>query len=225
MIDSLSNVDYIFKIVLIGDTNVGKSSILLRYTDDIYHSRYISTIGVDFKIKTIELDGKIVKLQLWDTAGQEKFKTITSSYYRGAHGFIVVYDITNFNSFLSVKNWIQEIHYYSNDKAKIIILGNKNELENQRQVSIFDTNELSNQLKIPIFEVSARNNFDINRSINSLVQEIEIEFINPYLYNNNCSSNSNNNNNNNSNNKLNIININSYKKSFGNSNFNCCYRN
>jgi Ras-related protein Rab-1A len=215
MIDSLSNVDYIFKIVLIGDTNVGKSSILLRYTDDIYHSRYISTIGVDFKIKTIELDGKIVKLQLWDTAGQEKFKTITSSYYRGAHGFIVVYDITNFNSFLSVKNWIQEIHYYSNDKAKIIILGNKNELENQRQVSIFDTNELSNQLKIPIFEVSARNNFDINRSINSLVQEIEIEFINPYLYNNSNSSN----------NKLNIININSYKKSFGNSNFNCCYRN
>ena len=218
MIDSLSNVDYIFKIVLIGDTNVGKSSILLRYTDDIYHSRYISTIGVDFKIKTIELDGKIVKLQLWDTAGQEKFKTITSSYYRGAHGFIVVYDITNFNSFLSVKNWIQEILYYSNDKAKIIILGNKNELENQRQVSIFDTNELSNQLKIPIFEVSARNNFDINRSINSLVQEIEIEFINPYLYNNSNSSNS-------SNNKLNIININSYKKSFGNSNFNCCYRN
>lgn len=215
MIDSLSNVDYIFKIVLIGDTNVGKSSILLRYTDDIYHSRYISTIGVDFKIKTIELDGKIVKLQLWDTAGQEKFKTITSSYYRGAHGFIVVYDITNFNSFLSVKNWIQEIHYYSNDKAKIIILGNKNELENQRQVSIFDTNELSNELKIPIFEVSARNNFDINRSINSLVQEIEIEFINPYLYNNSNSSN----------NKLNIININSYKKSFGNSNFNCCYRN
>ena len=215
MIDSLSNVDYIFKIVLIGDTNVGKSSILLRYTDDIYHSRYISTIGVDFKIKTIELDGKIVKLQLWDTAGQEKFKTITSSYYRGAHGFIVVYDITNFNSFLSVKNWIQEIHYYSNDKAKIIILGNKNELENQRQVSIFDTNELSNELKIPIFEVSARNNFDINRSINSLVQEIEIEFINPYLYNNSNSSN----------NKLNIININSYKKSFGNRNFNCCYRN
>ena len=224
MIDSLSNVDYIFKIVLIGDTNVGKSSILLRYTDDIYHSRYISTIGVDFKIKTIELDGKIVKLQLWDTAGQEKFKTITSSYYRGAHGFIVVYDITNFNSFLSVKNWIQEIHYYSNDKAKIIILGNKNELENQRQVSIFDTNELSNELKIPIFEVSARNNFDINRSINSLVQEIEIEFINPYLYNNNCNSN-NNSSNNSSNNKLNIININSYKKSFGNSNFNCCYRN
>merc|ERR1711966_349389 len=91
--------DYLFKLLLIGDSGVGKSCLLLRFADDKWTDSYISTIGVDFKIRTIELDGKTIKLQIWDTAGQERFRTISSTYYRGAHGIIVVYDITDNESF------------------------------------------------------------------------------------------------------------------------------
>ena len=98
-----SEYDYLFKLLLIGDSGVGKSCLLLRFADDTYTESYISTIGVDFKIRTIQLDGKTIKLQIWDTAGQERFRTITSSYYRGAHGIIVVYDTTDSDSFEHVR--------------------------------------------------------------------------------------------------------------------------
>merc|ERR1711898_6342 len=98
--------DYLFKLLLIGDSGVGKSCLLLRFADDTYSESYISTIGVDFKIRTIEHDGKRIKLQIWDTAGQERFRTITSSYYRGAHGIIVVYDVTELDTFHAVERWM-----------------------------------------------------------------------------------------------------------------------
>ena len=105
---------------LIGDSGVGKSCLLLRFADDTYTGTYISTIGVDFKIRTVELEGKTIKLQIWDTAGQERFRTITSSYYRGAHGIIVVYDVTDKESFEAVKGWLNEMQIsYSSEAVSI----------------------------------------------------------------------------------------------------------
>lgn len=101
--------DYLFKLLLIGDSGVGKTCILCRFSDDSFSSSFISTIGIDFKIKTIDVDGKKIKLQIWDTAGQERFHTITTTYYRGAMGIMLVYDITNGKSFDSISKWLRNI--------------------------------------------------------------------------------------------------------------------
>lgn len=139
--------DYLFKLLLIGDSSVGKSCLLLRFADDAYVDTYISTIGVDFKIRTVELDGKSVKLQIWDTAGQERFRTITSSYYRGAHGIIIVYDVTDMESFNNVKQWLSEIDRYASDSVCKLLVGNKCDLVDSKVV---DTEEA----KVNIFSFS-----------------------------------------------------------------------
>lgn len=101
--------DHLFKLLIIGDSGVGKSSLLLRFSDNTFTGSYITTIGVDFKIKTVNIDDEKVKLQIWDTAGQERFRTITSTYYRGTHGVVIVYDVTNGETFANVKRWLHEI--------------------------------------------------------------------------------------------------------------------
>lgn len=131
---SFSFSDYLFKLLLIGDSGVGKSCLLLRFADDTYTESYISTIGVDFKIRTIDLDGKTIKLQIWDTAGQERFRTITSSYYRGAHGIIVVYDCTDQETFNNVKQWLEEIDRYACDNVNKLLVGNKCDLHTKKVV-------------------------------------------------------------------------------------------
>ncbi|KAK8266160.1 hypothetical protein V6Z12_D12G227500 [Gossypium hirsutum] len=127
--------DYLFKLLLIGDSGVGKSCLLLRFADDSYLDSYISTIGVDFKIRTVEHDGKIIKLQIWDTAGQERFRTITSSYYRGAHGIIIVYDVTDQESFNNVNQWLNEISRYGSENVNKLLVGNKSDLTAKKVVS------------------------------------------------------------------------------------------
>ena len=107
-----TSCDYFFKLVIIGDSGVGKSNILLSLVEERFMEVHINTIGVDFKIKTFELDGKSVKLQIWDTAGQERFRTITSNYYRGADGIILVYDVTNETSFHNIQRWMQDINVH-----------------------------------------------------------------------------------------------------------------
>ncbi|CEL92628.1 unnamed protein product [Vitrella brassicaformis CCMP3155] len=165
--------DYLFKLLLIGDSGVGKSCLLLRFADDTYTDSFISTIGVDFKIRTIELDGKTVKLQIWDTAGQERFRTITSSYYRGAHGIIIVYDVTDKESFLNVKNWIAEIDKYATENVNKLLVGNKCDLASKKVVSYDEGKELADQLGIRFLETSAKNSHNVEQAFHIMAGEIK----------------------------------------------------
>merc|ERR1711934_962636 len=153
--------DYLFKLLLIGDSGVGKSCLLLRFADDTYAESYISTIGVDFKIRTIQLEGKTIKLQIWDTAGQERFRTITSSYYRGAHGIIVVYDITDADSFANVRQWLEEIQRYACEGVNKLLVGNKCDLASKRLVEKKTAEEFAEKFGITFLETSAKNNQNV----------------------------------------------------------------
>eukprot|EP01115_Flamella_aegyptia_P000962 TRINITY_DN114_c0_g1_i4.p1 TRINITY_DN114_c0_g1~~TRINITY_DN114_c0_g1_i4.p1 ORF type:complete len:203 (+),score=86.15 TRINITY_DN114_c0_g1_i4:82-690(+) len=170
--------DYLFKLLLIGDSGVGKSCLLLRFADDTYTESYISTIGVDFKIRTIELQGKTIKLQIWDTAGQERFRTITSSYYRGAHGIIVVYDITDQVSFNNVKQWLQEIDRYACENVNKLLVGNKCDLTNKRVVETSAAKEFADGLGIPFLETSAKNATNVEQAFLTMAAEIKTRMAN-----------------------------------------------
>ena len=158
----------LFKLLLIGDSGVGKSSLLHRFADDIYTDSYISTIGVDFKIKTMSVGDKMVKLQIWDTAGQERFRTITSSYYRGAQGIIVVYDITDVDSFNNVKQWLSEIDRYASENVDKLLVGNKSDLEPARQVTKAMAEEFAESLQVKCIETSAKESSNVDDAFRSM---------------------------------------------------------
>ncbi|KAL9255041.1 Ras-related protein, partial [Drosera capensis] len=165
--------DYLFKLLLIGDSGVGKSCLLLRFADDSYVESYISTIGVDFKIRTVEQDGKTIKLQIWDTAGQERFRTITSSYYRGAHGIIIVYDVTDQQSFENVKQWLSEIDRYASDNVVKLLVGNKSDLTSNRVVSYESGKEFADEIGVPFLETSAKNASNVEEAFMTMASEIK----------------------------------------------------
>jgi Ras-related protein Rab-1A len=165
--------DYLFKLLHIGDSGVGKSCLLLRFADDTYTESYISTIGVDFKIRSIKLDDKTVKLQIWDTAGQERFRTITSSYYRGAHGIIIVYDVTDRESLQNVKHWMQEIDKYANDGVVKLLVGNKSDLQSKKVVSYDEAKELADSLGLTLLETSAKNAHNVEPLFTKMASEIK----------------------------------------------------
>ncbi|XP_013597716.1 PREDICTED: ras-related protein RABD2b-like isoform X1 [Brassica oleracea var. oleracea] len=195
--------DYLFKLLLIGDSGVGKSCLLLRVAvsislslslslysvqcscccsfevvlllvqDDSYLDSYISTIGVDFKIRTVEQDGKTIKLQIWDTAGQERFRTITSSYYRGAHGIIVTYDVTDQESFNNVKQWLNEIDRYASESVNKLLVGNKNDLTSQKVVSTETAQAFADELGIPFLETSAKNATNVEEAFMAMTAAIK----------------------------------------------------
>ncbi|KAI3803901.1 hypothetical protein L1987_32065 [Smallanthus sonchifolius] len=165
--------DYLFKLLLIGDSSVGKSCLLLRFADDSYVDSYISTIGVDFKIRTVEQDGKTIKLQIWDTAGQERFRTITSSYYRGAHGIIIVYDVTEMESFNNVKQWLSEIDRYANESVGKLLVGNKCDLVENKVVDIQTPKAFADELGIPFLETSAKDSVNVEQAFLTMAAEIK----------------------------------------------------
>lgn len=165
--------DYLFKLLLIGDSGVGKSCLLLRFADDSYLDSYISTIGVDFKIRTVDQDGKTIKLQIWDTAGQERFRTITSSYYRGAHGIIIVYDITDQDSFNNVKQWLSEIDRYASNNVNKLLVGNKSDLTASRAVPYETAKAFADEIGIPFLETSAKDATNVEQAFLTMTTEIK----------------------------------------------------
>jgi len=165
--------DSLLKIVLVGDSNVGKTSLLTRFADDHFSDSFISTIGVDFKVRTLNLGGKIVKLQIWDTAGQERFRTITSAYYRGADGIIVIYDVTSEDSFKHVGSWMKEISRYSQgDQVKVVVVGNKSDQVDQRVITNKEAQEYCKSIGTPLIETSARSADHVLEAFSGLASRI-----------------------------------------------------
>ena len=166
--------DYLFKVLLIGDSSVGKTSVLLRYVEDTFNPEFQTTIGVDFKISTFQLNGKIIKLQLWDTAGQDRFKNIVASYYRGAHGIVLAFDITNHASFQNINRWYDEAQNYLQKSVPKLLIGNKLDLSSQRAVRTEDAKELADRLGVEYIETSAKNSQNVKLAFETLSRSILI---------------------------------------------------
>ncbi|EGR29879.1 Ras-related gtp-binding protein, putative [Ichthyophthirius multifiliis] len=173
-------VDTILKLLIIGDSTVGKTCIALRFCDDKFSLSHTNTVGIDFQLKYLEIQGKKIKLQIWDTAGQEKYRTITQNYYKGAHGILLVYSVQNKNSFLNVENWLYNIKEHSdNQNVCIFLVGNKcDSKEEERQVTKQDGEILAKQYNLPFLETSALNNINIYESFIQLskmgIEQIEL---------------------------------------------------
>ncbi|VDD76180.1 unnamed protein product [Mesocestoides corti] len=166
------NFDYMFKLLIIGNSSVGKTSFLVRYAEDSFTSAFVSTVGIDFKVKTVFRQDKRVKLQIWDTAGQERYRTITTAYYRGALGFILMYDITNEDSFNAVRDWVTQIKTYSWDNAQVVLVGNKSDLASERQITTERGRALADTLGLNFFETSAKDNVNVKAVFDLMVDII-----------------------------------------------------
>ena len=152
---------------------VGKSCLLLRFSDDSFTTSFITTIGIDFKIRTVELDGKRVKLQIWDTAGQERFRTITTAYYRGAMGILLTYDVTDESSFNNVRNWMKNIEQHANENVNKVLIGNKCDMDEKRVVTTARGKALADEYGIPFFETSAKGNINVETAFFSVARAIK----------------------------------------------------
>ena len=172
------NYDLILKLVLIGDSGVGKTNILSRYNNNEFSLATQPTVGVEFGNKVIKKENKSIKLQLWDTAGQERYKAITNAFYKGSKGAFVVYDITRKSSFLNIDNWIGELKTNGSDDILIILVGNKTDLEDKREVSTDDGEKKAKQYGIAFCETSALQGKNIEHAFNILIDEIILEIDN-----------------------------------------------
>ncbi|RZC59667.1 hypothetical protein C5167_006971 [Papaver somniferum] len=179
-----ADYDYLIKLLLIGDSGVGKSCLLLRFSDGSFTTSFITTIGIDFKIRNIEFDSKRIKLQIWDTAGQERFRTITTAYYRGAMGILLVYDVTDESSFnisamlivalTDIRNWIRNIEQHASDNVNKVLVGNKADMdESKRAVPTPKGQALADEYGIKFFETSAKTNLNVEQVFFSIARDIK----------------------------------------------------
>ena len=170
-----SNYEYLFKIILIGNSGVGKSSILQRYMKHVFDENYKITIGVDFLMKSLIINNNIVKLQVWDTAGQERYKSMVASYYRGAHVALIVFDLTSHRSFEALPSWIEAFYKSGPEQKNTILIGNKKDLINERQVTKEEVELFSQTNNMMYFETSAREGDNIDYVFNYTAKKL-LEF-------------------------------------------------
>jgi len=172
-----TGMDCVYKVLLLGDSTVGKTCILLKYTDKIFQETHMMTIGLDYRLKTMTLQsGKEVKLQIWDTAGQDRFRSITKNYYKGSHGIILIYDVTSLKTFENVKSWVSQIHEEISDKVVIYLVGNKIDMDDERKVKTEEGQKLAEELGVPFVETSAKSGENIDNIFSDITERIDKEF-------------------------------------------------
>lgn len=164
--------DVLVRLLILGDSGVGKTCLIRRFTENEFHSSHISTIGVDFKMKTLEIDGIKVRVQIWDTAGQERYQTITKQYYRRAQGIILVYDVTCAQSFQHIAKWASDVDECGPDRVQRILVGNKSDEELRRRVATEQGSKLGNIYGMPFFETSACTNRNITEAFTQVTEMV-----------------------------------------------------
>eukprot|EP01068_Selenidium_serpulae_P010565 Selendium_serpulae@DN5493_c0_g3_i1.p1 len=170
---SRNDFDRAFKLVLVGNSGVGKSGLLLRFADDTFTESYITTIGVDFRYRTVIVDNESLRLQIWDTAGQERFRTITSAYYRGADGIVLVYDTSDRDSFNQVDEWLAEVNRYISERTACkILVGNKSDLTAKRAVTLEEGEAKAAELEMIHFETSAKTSQNVELAFTSIARQL-----------------------------------------------------
>ena len=164
--------DMIFKVVLIGDTSVGKTNILSKYLSNEFDPDSKATVGVEFGTRDFKIENNTVKVQIWDTAGQERYRSITNAYYKGAKGSLLVYDITNPKTFENVDKWLSDLKTNAEEKISVVLVGNKTDLEAERKISIEQGKEKAELFKLAFIETSALNGNNIEKAFNELISDV-----------------------------------------------------
>ena len=179
MSDDDSEDDYhLFKILLLGDSAVGKSCLLLRYCENSFQESHLTTIGLDFRLKTVNFEDKRkIKVQIWDTAGEDRFRAITRNYYRGANGIILMYDVTDQKSFEHIRDWVEKIKEDAVEEIIIYLVGNKIDLNNKRIITNEEGKKLAAEYNIKYYETSVKNSIGVEEVFLSLIKEMDDLFL------------------------------------------------